>query len=70
MALIRGSKGKLILVNEEFPKRPARPLNWSKLTFNYPLIKDFKLKVVPRGEPAGRVILIFSNDDISKGTYD
>lgn len=67
---IKGSKGIFIFVNEDEERKPAILLNWSKLTFNYPLKNDFKLRVVPKGEPAGKLIFTLSNDEILKGTYD
>ena len=67
---IKGSRGILIFVNEDELRNPAILLNQSKLTFNYPLKNDFKLSVVPKGDPGGKVILTLSNEEILKGTYD
>lgn len=67
---IKGSRGIFILVKEDELKNPAILLNYSKLTFICPLKNDFKLKVVPKGDPGGKVMLTLSNDEMLNGTYD
>lgn len=70
IVLISGSRGMLMLVKDEELKSPARLLNCSRLTFSYPLKKDLRLREVPKGEPAGRVMFTFSNEDMLNGKYD
>jgi hypothetical protein len=57
-------------VNEEELKTPAISINYCKLIFIYPLKNDFKLRVDPKGEPGGSVILTFSKEEMLNGKYD
>ena len=70
IVFISGSSGIWILVNEEELKTPAISIIYCKLILSYPLKNDFKLRVVPNGDPGGSVILTFSNEEILNGKYD